>query len=116
MRTNITALCSDLNDLTVRALGVLCGLDDQLAHVLVQLPHSHGVCGETVNVSLRRIGALLHVRLNVQRSLCTFGTLGHRDDAVWEVHKHIKQVRSVAHFWIHKSCYVSCRETRHIGV
>lgn len=38
----------------------------------------------------------------------TFGTLGHGDDAVWEVHKHIKQVGSVAHFWIYKPCDIAC--------
>lgn len=46
---------------------------------------------------------------------CTFGTLGNCDDTVWEVHIHIKQVRSVAHFWIYKSCDVPCGEKEHIG-
>lgn len=38
---------------------------------------------------------------------CTFGTLRHCDDTVREAHVHIKQVRSVAHFWINEASYVA---------
>lgn len=43
-------VCSHLDDLTVGLLGVSCRLDDQMADVLVQLAHSHGLCDGTLSV------------------------------------------------------------------
>lgn len=48
-------VCSHLNHLTIWSLSVLRRLDDKVTNVLVQLPHSHGLCVETLHISLREI-------------------------------------------------------------